>query len=205
VQQAAGQQAAEQQTAGQQAAVQQTAGQQAAVQQAAGQQVVRKLSAEQQAAAWQRLREKRHLEDGRGGSQTDKKNELSQERGVDVLYASLERRPAVRTSSCLRLNGDERAAEEARHSEAVEATQAKITEDEDFYSVVVIEEGSLLLPAAKSCKLEDRPEAGGEEEEGEGGGGEGRFKKCIYGGRDGFNILSVEVRPLEKDEQRQQY
>jgi len=204
---AAGQQTTEQQETDQQTAGQRSAGQQTAVTQAAGQMAAEQLTTCQQAAAWQRLREKKHKESGKKDGQAKEKTKTNQERGNEALYASLERRPAARTPSSLRQREDSKAERKAKDMEALqEMARAKIRMEEDFQSVVVIEQGSLLLPAEESSGLENSYQSEEEEDQEEEVDSEGKtMKKRIYGGRDGFNILSVEVRPLERDEQRQQY
>ena len=120
--------------------------------------------------------------------------------GDEILYATLNKRTSRRSGERRTSRRTEfghvrrRDSAEAAGSEAV--TRTEIVMQEDFSSMVAIDKVILPLEAGAENHYEEEEEVDSEC---------GRLKKCIYGGRDGFKILSVEVLPLEREEQRQQY
>jgi hypothetical protein len=122
------------------------------------------------------------------------------------LYATLKKRPSgnARTMSCrksaekinqsnMKVNKGCDESRETCGSGSVMKTE--ITMQEDFSSIVAIDK--VIVPQGLAAE-ERYDEAVEDAEDGE----RKRLKKCIYGGEDGFKILSVEVL---RDEQRQQY
>ena len=119
--------------------------------------------------------------------------------GDEILYATLNKRTSRRSGERKSRRTEfghvrRRDSAEAAGSEAV--TRTEIVMQEDFSSMVAIDKVILPLEAGAENHYEEEEEVDSEC---------GRLKKCIYGGRDGFKILSVEVLPLEREEQRQQY